>query len=263
MSGTVVVITNQAPADVVGSHGGTAVVQWKRLAVAGFSAGVLDSFDYNRVPPGAEIGLHTHHVTEEIYVVLSGRAEVYSGPTRIPVGPGDVAMIGRGGSHGVVNDSEQTLEFLVVEASPPSTLRALYARDAATPDPDRSSLVVRHVNDGGRLDLSALLNAAWGAVEMSVLAAGQAWTADAAEVERAAYVVAGSGRLTAEGSARDLSAGTALLFTRDSAGSVVAGPQGLRMVSIETGFDSVRTRALAADAHDPHHEHDTKKAVSA
>jgi mannose-6-phosphate isomerase-like protein (cupin superfamily) len=261
MGGSVVVITNQAPADVVGSHGGSAVVQWKRLAVAGFSAGVLDSFDHNRVPAGAEIGLHTHHVTEEIYVVLSGRSEVYSGSTRIPVGPGDVAVIGRGGAHGVVNDSADELEFLVVEASPPATLRALYAGDATTPDPDRSALVVRHVGPGEPLDLAPLLNAPWGSVALDVHQPGETWAVDTAAFERTAYVVAGSGLLRTEGVERELAAGTALLFTHGSTGSVLAGPDGLRVVSVETGFDAVRTAALSAETHTDH-ENDEEAATA-
>jgi hypothetical protein len=194
------------------------------------------------------IGLHTHHVTEEIYVVLSGRAEVFSGDARVEIGPGDVAMIGRGGSHGVVNHTDEAMEFLVVEASPPSTVRALYAGDATTPDPDRSALVVEHVEDGARSELGPLLNAPWDAVEFVALAEGQNWTATSEVLEYAVYLIDGTGRLALGADLRDLVAGTALVFTSGTSGQLTAGPSGLRLVSISAAADPVRSAALAAEA---------------
>jgi mannose-6-phosphate isomerase-like protein (cupin superfamily) len=68
------------------------------------------------VPPGASIGVHTHGpADEEIYVVVSGAGLMRLERDEFMVGPGDVVVNSRRGTHGLVNTGEAELRLVVVE----------------------------------------------------------------------------------------------------------------------------------------------------
>jgi mannose-6-phosphate isomerase-like protein (cupin superfamily) len=66
------------------------------------------------LPPGAGIGPHPHEGEDEIYLVLRGRGIVEEDGVGRPVGPGDVAVIGRGRTHALTNDGRDPLEVFAV-----------------------------------------------------------------------------------------------------------------------------------------------------
>lgn len=65
-----------------------------------------------RLPPGQATTPHHHAVTEEIYYLLSGTAEMtLNGETRA-VGPGDAIAIPPGSRHTIRNTGTEELVFL-------------------------------------------------------------------------------------------------------------------------------------------------------
>ena len=81
--------------------------------------------DLTRVPPGSDIGIHTHERdNQELYVIVAGRGLMHVDGKDLEVGPGDVVMNRRGGTHGLKNVSETELRLVVIEvgtkvAAPP------------------------------------------------------------------------------------------------------------------------------------------------
>ena len=65
-----------------------------------------------RLAPGAATTRHYHPVTEEIYFILEGTAEMRIGDEIEPVGPGDAIAIPPGMTHTIRNDGPQVLRFL-------------------------------------------------------------------------------------------------------------------------------------------------------
>ncbi|MGH2993133.1 MAG: cupin domain-containing protein [Solirubrobacterales bacterium] len=87
--------------------------QWREFLRAGmFSAGVY------RLAAG-EADTQTPHAEDEIYYVLSGRAELEVEGERHPVEPGSVAFVAKHAEHRFVEIAED-LELLVLFAPPES-----------------------------------------------------------------------------------------------------------------------------------------------
>jgi mannose-6-phosphate isomerase-like protein (cupin superfamily) len=78
--------------------------------------GAANFLDLTVVSPGASIGVHTHGpADEEIYVVVSGTGLMRLERDEFLVGPGDVVVNNRRGTHGLVNTGEAELRLVVVE----------------------------------------------------------------------------------------------------------------------------------------------------
>jgi mannose-6-phosphate isomerase-like protein (cupin superfamily) len=65
-----------------------------------------------RLPPGASTTPHYHRVTEEIYYLLAGQAQMRIGEETRAVGPGDAIAIPPGSIHQITNTGSETLLFL-------------------------------------------------------------------------------------------------------------------------------------------------------
>ena len=65
-----------------------------------------------RLPPNAATTPHFHPVTEEIYYILEGTAEVRIANESETVGPGDAIAIPPGVTHTIRNVSDGVLRFL-------------------------------------------------------------------------------------------------------------------------------------------------------
>jgi len=99
----------------VRAHGGRHPLQTCRVA-EGVAAGACNFIDLTIVPPGAEVGRHTHaEDNEEIYVIISGRGELELDGERFLVGSGDVLVNRPGGTHGLVNPGPEELRMVVLE----------------------------------------------------------------------------------------------------------------------------------------------------
>jgi mannose-6-phosphate isomerase-like protein (cupin superfamily) len=70
------------------------------------------------VPAGSSIGVHTHgDDDEEIYIVIDGRGRMRVDDRSFDVGPGDVIVNPPGGTHGLDNDGDVPLRFVVVDVA--------------------------------------------------------------------------------------------------------------------------------------------------
>lgn len=72
----------------------------------------------DKLPAGSAFGVHFHpdkteEVIEEWYLCLSGHGVMTLDGKDYPFGPGDVTVCRNGGSHGLRNDGDEEMEFLV------------------------------------------------------------------------------------------------------------------------------------------------------
>jgi mannose-6-phosphate isomerase-like protein (cupin superfamily) len=80
--------------------------------------------DFVEIPPASSIGVHRHGDDEELYFVIEGRGLMTVEDRRYRVGPGDLILNPRFGTHGLLNDRDRPMKVLVWqvrgEASPRS-----------------------------------------------------------------------------------------------------------------------------------------------
>jgi mannose-6-phosphate isomerase-like protein (cupin superfamily) len=99
------------------AHGGCAEIQFKRVVTAG-AGGAYNFLDMSVVPPGSEIGKHTHSPdNEELYIVISGSGRMQLDTQEFDVGPGHVIINPPGGTHGLRNIGDTDLRLVVIEVS--------------------------------------------------------------------------------------------------------------------------------------------------
>jgi mannose-6-phosphate isomerase-like protein (cupin superfamily) len=66
------------------------------------------------LPPGASIGLHKHEGEDELFVVARGKGMIDDGQTKVPVQAGDAILTGKGESHAVINNGQESLELIAI-----------------------------------------------------------------------------------------------------------------------------------------------------
>ena len=111
------VFTFGGPFRSVVAHGGSTLIDTRRV-LAAIPGSSLRFMDFTIVPPGGDIGVHTHQLdNQEIYVVLSGRGEMTHQGSQIQVGPHDVVINPPGGTHGLCNIGDDDLHLLVFEVA--------------------------------------------------------------------------------------------------------------------------------------------------
>ena len=64
------------------------------------------------IPPGTSIGYHQHGFYEELYFVVSGKAQGTVNDVTMDLKVGDCIMNPRGGAHGIYNNSKE--EALII-----------------------------------------------------------------------------------------------------------------------------------------------------
>ena len=97
------------------AHGGAGEIQFKRV-VTGGGERAYNFLDMSIVPPGSEIGRHTHSSdNEELYIVITGRGRMQLDTQEFDVGPGHVIINGAGGTHGLRNIGDTDLRLVVIE----------------------------------------------------------------------------------------------------------------------------------------------------
>jgi mannose-6-phosphate isomerase-like protein (cupin superfamily) len=100
-----------------GSHEGKGVVDLYEIwCNSDFKSGV-DFIDRVVVPPGSTIGFHKHGENEEMYIVLEGQGVMRIEGEKIAVNKGDMILNPAGGSHGLVNNSGDDIDILVIQVS--------------------------------------------------------------------------------------------------------------------------------------------------
>jgi oxalate decarboxylase/phosphoglucose isomerase-like protein (cupin superfamily) len=101
----------------VRAHGGLGRIGFHRVLESAAFDGPWNFVDYAVIPPGASIGRHTHGDDEELYLILEGRGTMHVEGRDFPVRAGHVVLNPRGGTHGLVNDSDAPLRVFVVEVA--------------------------------------------------------------------------------------------------------------------------------------------------
>ena len=97
------------------AHGGVGEIRTRRVEDHRTPGGA-HFVDLTIVPPGCTIGVHTHGpADEEVYIVVAGRGRMRLGNESFEVGPGDVVINDRGGTHGLVNDGPEEVRLVVIE----------------------------------------------------------------------------------------------------------------------------------------------------
>lgn len=95
-------------------HDGVGALDWTEVLAPGQLQGRHLRFVHDDVlAPGVTIGVHAHD-DEEYYYILSGRGTMILDDEEIAVGPGDIAAVYPGGSHGLANDGGEDLRVLVI-----------------------------------------------------------------------------------------------------------------------------------------------------
>ena len=96
------------------AHDGTREISFARVLER--EGAPLRFMDLVTVPPGADIGLHTHASdNEEIYVIVSGTGRMTLDGEEFQVNPGDVVVNRPGGTHGLQNGSGEEMRIVVIE----------------------------------------------------------------------------------------------------------------------------------------------------
>ncbi|HET6764121.1 MAG TPA: cupin domain-containing protein [Longimicrobiaceae bacterium] len=97
------------------AHGGRTPILTRRVWEPS-AVPACNFVDLTVVPVGGEIGLHTHDTdNEEIYVVISGRAEMHVDGATVQVGPGHVVVNRPGGTHSLRNTGSEEVRLVVIE----------------------------------------------------------------------------------------------------------------------------------------------------
>jgi len=66
------------------------------------------------LPPGVSIGVHSHRDDTEYYYILDGHGAMTLDDETHRVEAGDITAVFPGGSHGLVNDSDEPLRIIVL-----------------------------------------------------------------------------------------------------------------------------------------------------
>ncbi|GGA66772.1 hypothetical protein GCM10011369_05440 [Neiella marina] len=108
----------QQPAETLTAlHQGEGQCQQQVIFRAEDFAGSWDFVIRLVMPPQSSIGEHRHDDNKELYLILSGQGCVVVNGEQRDVFAGDVVVNPPFGSHGLVNDSDEPLELLVLQAS--------------------------------------------------------------------------------------------------------------------------------------------------
>ena len=99
------------------SHGGTGAVDLYEIWENSDFKSDVDFFDRVVVPPGSTVGFHKHGKNEEMYIVLEGSGLMKIENKEISVSKGDMILNPVGGRHGLVNNSSENIDLLVVQIS--------------------------------------------------------------------------------------------------------------------------------------------------
>ena len=99
------------------SHGGIAAVDLYEIWGDSDFRSNVDFIDRVVVPPGSTIGFHRHDENEEMYIVLEGKGLMKIENEETPVSKGDMILNPMGGRHGLVNNSSENIDLLVIQIS--------------------------------------------------------------------------------------------------------------------------------------------------
>lgn len=77
----------------------------------------IDFFDRIIIPPNSTVGIHKHGDNEEIYIVLRGGSTMIINGKETRVEKGDMILNPSFGEHGLINNSGEEIDILIVQVS--------------------------------------------------------------------------------------------------------------------------------------------------
>jgi mannose-6-phosphate isomerase-like protein (cupin superfamily) len=181
------------------------------------------------VKPGAQIGVHAHHVDDEVYTIVKGRATMDVNGQEASVGPGDTILLRSGGSHGLRNESSDEVHVLVIDLlAPPVPNQRLLLRNM-----DEVPLVSKRSAGGageifvGDIFTSDELGEAWDFVQCVKLPPGSAiGLHEHSGDEELYYIFSGCGTMVEDEQEYDVGPGTASLCKSGGRHSLVNTAEG-------------------------------------
>ena len=79
----------------------------------------ITNFTLHRLQPGIQTGTHTHAEKEQVYYFTEGHGKMIVGDETVDVGPGDAVYGPAKVQHGLINDTDDWLEHLIISAAVP------------------------------------------------------------------------------------------------------------------------------------------------
>ena len=77
----------------------------------------IDFVDRVVIPPRSTVGTHRHGDNEEMYIVLSGTADMTIEGKAVTVRKGDMILNPPNGEHGLQNNSDDDIDLLVIQVA--------------------------------------------------------------------------------------------------------------------------------------------------
>ena len=99
------------------SHGGEGTIEIQKVFRREDFKGAWDFALRVCMPPNSSMGLHEHGEDEEMYIILNGEGLMTIEGETQRVSKGDMILNKPHGTHGLLNDSSQELELLIIQAS--------------------------------------------------------------------------------------------------------------------------------------------------
>jgi glycosyltransferase involved in cell wall biosynthesis/mannose-6-phosphate isomerase-like protein (cupin superfamily) len=105
------------------AHNGYGTISTQRV-IDECDQSAFQFIDLTEIPAGHSIGLHTHGSDEEVYVIISGKGQVWLDGNSINVSAGDVILNAAWGTHSLTNTSTEPLRMVVLDAITSISARA-------------------------------------------------------------------------------------------------------------------------------------------
>ena len=99
------------------SHGGQGAIEIQKMFRREDFKGAWDFALRVNMPPNSSMGLHEHEDDEEMYIILNGEGLMTIEGKEQRVSKGDMILNKPYGTHGLLNNSNQVLELLIIQAS--------------------------------------------------------------------------------------------------------------------------------------------------
>jgi mannose-6-phosphate isomerase-like protein (cupin superfamily) len=99
------------------SHGGKGTIEIQKMFKREDFKGAWDFALRVVMPPNSSMGLHEHGNDEEMYIILSGEGLMTIEGKEQAVGKGDMILNKPCGTHGLLNNSNENVELLIIQAS--------------------------------------------------------------------------------------------------------------------------------------------------
>lgn len=97
------------------AHEGIGAVELFEVFGRGDFASKCEFLDRQIIPPNSTVGYHKHGNNEELYIVLEGTGTMTVDGKSFTVKKGDIVKNRPFGEHGLINDSKENIELLIIQ----------------------------------------------------------------------------------------------------------------------------------------------------